>query len=71
MYFYIALVVWIGSIWFSFANGRRKLPLTIMLLGILDLVAIYQFAIGAVGVAILAGLSVVMLLSLKIDSLRK
>ena len=71
MYLKFAIVVWITSLWFSYANGGRRLPFSILALGCADLVAIYYYGLGAIGTAILACLSVVMLISLKVDTALK
>jgi hypothetical protein len=51
----IALVAWIGGVIVSFYNGNRKLPLTVLLLGVVLLVAPIGFW-GSAGIAILAAI---------------
>ncbi|MDH5432898.1 MAG: hypothetical protein OEY19_03070 [Gammaproteobacteria bacterium] len=67
MYLYLAIAVWLGGVWFSYANGNVKLPLTVFVLGVADLIALYKYGFGG-GLAVLCVLGVVMLISLKIDS---
>jgi hypothetical protein len=52
---------------FSYYNGRTKLPGAIFVLGILDLLGIFFVGIGPIGLAFLALLAVVVLISLKLD----
>lgn len=49
----IALIAWIGGVVVSFYNGNRKLPIVILLLGIVLLLAPIGFW-STVGIALLA-----------------
>ncbi len=51
----IALVAWIGGVIVSFYNGNRKLPLTVLLLGVGLLLAPIGFW-GTAGIALLAAI---------------
>ena len=67
MFFFIVLVAWIVGVVMSFSNGNRKLPLTILLLGLLDLVGIFVFRLGWIGISILAILAIVIHMANKLD----
>ena len=69
MFLWITISVWIVSIGLSYINGNSKLPTTVLVLGILDLVGIFVIGVGAIGLAFLALLSVIMLISLKVDNI--
>ena len=56
-WFYIAILAWAGGVILSFANGNRKLPLIVLLLGIGFLIATFKGhanLFGIAGIAILA-----------------
>jgi len=55
MFFLLALIAWLGGVVVSFINGNRKMPLTILLIGL-----VLMFApIGVwklIGIALLAAI---------------
>lgn len=53
--FFIALIAWAGGVIISFYNGNRKLPLTVLLLGLVLLFAPIGIW-GMVGLALLAAI---------------
>ena len=63
---WIAIAAWLIGICVSFINGSRKLPFTIFLLGGLDLVGIFYFDLGWIGLTLLALLAVVILMANKV-----
>ncbi len=68
LFLIITMIVWLGAVIMSFVNGRRKLPGTILVLGVLDIFAILFLNIGWLGVAPLAIMAAVLLLANKWDS---
>ena len=63
-----AMVAWLLGIGYSFINGNRKLPFTILFLGILDIVGIFNYELGWFGLSILACLAIIILIANKFDS---
>ncbi len=59
MFFYLALIAWLGGVVVSFANGNRRLPAVVLLLG-LGLLALTLAGqagyFGLAGIAFLAAL---------------
>lgn len=53
--FFIALIAWAGGVIISLYNGNRKLPLTVLLLGLVLLFAPIGVW-GMVGIALLAAI---------------
>jgi len=66
--FWIAMGAWLVGITFSFINGSRKLPFTILFLGIGDIVGMFNYDLGWIGLSILAGLAVVILIANKMGA---
>ena len=64
MFFLIALIAWLGGVIVSFYNGNRKLPFTILLLGLGLLFA----PIGIWKLVGLALLAAIILIANKADS---
>ena len=66
--FWIAVAAWLIGVLVSFINGKRKLPFTILFLGVLDIVGIFNFDLGWIGLSFLALLAVVILIANKVGS---
>ena len=67
MFLGLTIAAWMTGVIFSYYNGHTKLPGTILVLGVLDLLGILFVGIGPIGLAFLALLAVVILFSLKLD----
>jgi len=65
---WIAIAAWLIGIVISFNNGSRKLPYTILFLGILDIAGIFYFDLGWIGLTTLAVLAVVILIANKMGA---
>jgi len=57
MFFLIAVISWIGGSWVSIANGNRRLPAVVLLLGIVCVVLTFIGRAGYFGVAGIAALA--------------
>ncbi len=68
--FWLAIAVWLVGVVFSYYNGRTTLPITIFILGILNLAGIFFFGTGGIGLSIQAVLAIIILFSLKLDAVR-
>ena len=66
-WFYIAILAWAGGVSLSFANGNRKLPLVVLLLGIGLLIATFRGSAGLFGIAGIAILAIIIWVANKAD----
>ncbi len=65
---WFAIAAWLIGVSLSFINGSRKLPYTILFIGILDLIGIFYFDLGWIGLSILALLAVIILIANKMGA---
>jgi hypothetical protein len=68
MFFYIALIAWLGGVVVSFVNGNRRLPSVIFLLGLVLLVLTYTGRAGYFGMAGIAILAAIIWIANKADT---
>ena len=66
-WFYNAIFAWAGGVILSFANGNRKLPLVVLLLGIGLLIATFRGHAGLFGIAGIAILAAIIWVANKAD----
>jgi hypothetical protein len=62
---WLAITAWLIGVSISFIHGSRKLPLNILFLGIIDLVGIFFFGFGMIGMTVLAVLAIIILIANK------
>lgn len=67
--FYLALTAWLAGAIFSFLAGNQKLPSAILILGVVDLIGMFVFGWGYLGISGLATLAVIILIVNKFDSI--
>ena len=65
---WITIAAWLIGVTFSYINGNRKLPNTILFLGLSDIFGIFYLDLGWIGLSILAGLAIVILIANKMGS---
>jgi len=68
MFFYIALIAWIGGVVVSFVNGNRRLPIIVLLLGLVLLVLTFMGKAGYFGLAGIAILAAIIWIGNKADT---
>ena len=69
MFFYIAILAWIGGVIISFYNGNRGLPLIVLLVGIAAWVATAMVGAPSFGIAAIALLAAIIWIANKSDTL--
>jgi len=67
MFFLIALVAWLGGVVVSFANGNRRLPAVVLLLGLVIVGLTVAGIAGYFGLAGLALLAAIIWVANKAD----
>jgi hypothetical protein len=67
MFFYIALIAWLGGVVVSFANGNRRLPSVVLLLGFALVVLTFAGKAGYFGLAGIAFLAAIIWVANKAD----
>ena len=65
--FYLVIAIWLAGIITSFILENRKLPITILIIGILLTTADFTIGIGYFYIALMAILSVVIWISNKME----
>ena len=68
MFFFIALIAWLGGVVVSFANGNRRLPSTVLLLGLVLVVLTFMGKAGYFGLAGIALLAAIIWIANRADS---
>jgi hypothetical protein len=68
IWFLIVVAVWLSAVIISFINGRRRFPIAVLALGIAAIAATLFLGLGWIGLAVLAVLTVLVLLANKFDS---
>jgi hypothetical protein len=68
MFFYIALIAWIGGVVVSFVNGNRRLPSVVLLLGLVLVVLTFMGKVGYFGLAGIAILAAIIWIANKADT---
>ncbi len=69
MFFLIATGAWIVGVIISFTRGNTKFPLTILIVGLVDIFGIFFLGFGWVGLSVLALVAAIIHIANKIDSL--
>jgi len=69
MFFYIALFAWLGGVVVSYANGNRRLPTVVLLLGLALVVLTFMGKAGFFGLAGIAFLAAIIWVANKADML--
>jgi len=67
MFFYVALIAWIGGVVVSFVNGNRRLPSVILVLGLGLVVLTFTGKAGNFGLAGIAILAAIIWIGNKAD----
>ena len=67
MFFYIALFAWLGGVVVSYANGNRRLPTVVLLLGLALVVLTFMGKAGFFGLAGIAFLAAIIWVANKAD----
>ena len=67
MFFYIALIAWLGGVVVSFANGNRRFPAVVLLLGLVLVVLTFTGKAGYFGLAGIAFLAAIIWVANKAD----
>ena len=67
MFFYIALIAWLGGVVVSYANGNRRLPTVVLLLGLALVVLTFMGKAGFFGLAGIAFLAAIIWVANKAD----
>ncbi len=68
MFFYLALIAWLGGVVVSFANGNRRLPAVVLLLGLVLLALTLAGKAGYFGLAGIAFLAALIWVANKADT---
>ena len=68
MFFPIAIVAWIVGVVISFSQGNVKLPMVILILGILSIAGILYFGFGWLGLSALALMAAIIHTVNKLDA---
>lgn len=69
MFFWIATGAWLAGVIISFNRGNLKLPLIILILGILDIAGMFFLNFGWLGLSALALMAVIIHIVNKLASL--